>query len=770
MANELHMKASSDLAKLMPAVARELLGEPNGELSRADELRFGSHGSLAVNVEAGTWYSHEEESGGGVLDLIAHQLGMADRTEQLAWLERQGHLATRQPKPKPKMIAAYDYLDESGNLLLQAVRMEPKSFRQRRPDGRGGWVWSVKGIRQVPYRLQGVLSNPEADIYLVEGEKDADRLAELGLVATCNAGGAGKWTDEHSAYLTGRQVVILPDNDEPGIDHARKAKASLESAGAKVAVIMLPDLPEKGDVSDWLDSGGTPEQLEALVAAGGSELPAGAEERDSGGEDEEKRSSQADLAVTHVCTWNELFHDDNRYAYARHRDTGEVRKIRSDAFKLWLMADFYRQFEKSLRDQSRREAGMTLEGLAMEDFRPVHVRVAGAKGDYWLDLGEPGNSRAVHLTPGKWILEEPELMFSRSETSQTLPEPMPGGAIEPLWQIANIPDGYRLLVVAWLIECLRPDTPYPVLELLGEHGSAKSTTQTAMRRLIDPNAADLRGVPKSAEDLFVSGGVNHFLSIENVSHLPAPLQDALCVISTGGGFAKRMLYTDSEESVINLKRPVVLNGIAATVTQQDLVSRTLTIEMPVIESAQAKDSLEGKFGEHRAQILGGLLDIAAAALCHLPDMTLPPSERPRLVEFAYLGMAVAKAMGVSPGVFLEQFSAARQDGLERTLDASPVATAIRDWAEIHPGEVQEMPAKVWLTTLEDYKPRGCDSWPRSAKGLGDAMRRAAPALRQLGIVCQCLGKVGGTVKWRIGIREADAPAQADFARASGEEF
>jgi len=114
-------------------------------------------------------------------------------------------------------------------------------------------------------------------------------------------------------------------------------------------------------------------------------------------------------------------------------------------------------------------------------------------------------------------------------------------------------------------------------------------------------------------------------------------------------------------------------------------------------------------------------------------------------------MAVAKAMGKASSEFTKQFNTARQDGLERTLDSSPVATAIREWAEIHPGEVCDRPAKQWLLTLEDYKPRGCDAWPRSAKGLGDAMRRAAPALRQLNIECTCLGKgSGGVVRWRIG--------------------
>jgi hypothetical protein len=498
----------------------------------------------------------------------------------------------------------------------------------------------------------------------------------------------------------------------------------------------------------WLDSLGDEQGVSSLEVQARQQAEIMQEDQ---ADSEDKRESQADKIVAFVRTWNDLFHDDNDNAYACNRQTGEVRPLGSRAFRNWLTAAFYEQTEKAVRDQSLREAKMTLEGLAMQEHRPVHIRVAGSRGDYWLDLCEPGSSRAIHLWPGKWLVQEAGLMFCRSDSAQTLPEPVRGGDIDLLWRIANVPKEARLLVVAWLVDCLRPDTPYPIVEFLGEHGSAKSTAQTAMRRLIDPNAADLRGVPKSAEDLFVSGGVNHLISIENVSHLPAPLQDAMCVIATGGGFAKRKLYSDGDESVITLKRPIVLNGISAAVTQQDLVSRTLTVEMPVIKSAQAKDKLEAEFEANRARIIGGLLDIAAKALEYLPDMTLPAGERPRLVEFAYLGMAVAKAMGEEPDEFMRQFNTARQDGLERTLDASPVATAIRDWAEIHPDEARQLPAKQWLSILEDYKPRGSESWPRSAKGLGDAMRRAAPALRQLGIECVCLGKgSGGVVRWSVG--------------------
>lgn len=479
-------------------------------------------------------------------------------------------------------------------------------------------------------------------------------------------------------------------------------------------------------------------------------------------EPEEERQSQASQLVKFVEQRFELFHDANKEVYACDFKTGEVRNLASRQFRECLLASFYNETGKTPREQSVREALGTLAGLGRfhGEQREVCLRFAGAAGDYWIDLAMPGSSRAVRLRPGRWeIIEALEVAFVRPESMQPLPVPIPGGSLELLWKVANVPQGCRLLVLAWLVECLRPDTPFPVAELLGEQGSAKSTTQTALRRLIDPNACDLRGAPKSVEDIFVSAGACALMSYENISHLSAPMQDALCVLATGGGFAKRKLYSDTEESVISVKRPIVLNGISAAVTAQDLVDRAITIETPVITERQEVTNLWREYEEGRARLLGALLDLAAKALAILPDMRLPADDRPRLVEFALLGMAVAVAAGHESEDFLREFGASRQESLARTIDASPVAAAVVDMIAGRP-QGMNAPAKEILQTLEQYRPTGCDSWPKSPKGLGDALRRAAPALRQLGIECKCHGKgSGGVVRWEVRKKVSVAKSQ-----------
>jgi putative DNA primase/helicase len=166
-----------------------------------------------------------------------------------------------------RVLRTYDYCDERGTVLFQAVRLwapppKNKDFRQRRPDGKGGWVWKLDDVRRVPYRLPELLAaDPAQPVFVVEGEKDADRLAALGLIATTNPMGAGKWRKEFAAFFRGRHVVILPDNDVPGREHAAAVVASLKSVAASLKTVELPGLPPKGDVSDFLDAGGTVEAL-----------------------------------------------------------------------------------------------------------------------------------------------------------------------------------------------------------------------------------------------------------------------------------------------------------------------------------------------------------------------------------------------------------------------------------------------------------------------------------------------------------------------------
>ncbi len=163
----------------------------------------------------------------------------------------------------------YDYTAEDGCVLFQVERLrDPKRFRQRRPDGAGGWTWQLRDVRRVLFGLPKLQGQKVA--YVTEGEKDALALRKLRLVATTNAGGAGKWREDYTHQLTTagvRSVAILPDNDEPGRAHAEAVARSCSAAGLAVKVVELPGLPQKGDISDWLAAGHSRDELIARVKA-----------------------------------------------------------------------------------------------------------------------------------------------------------------------------------------------------------------------------------------------------------------------------------------------------------------------------------------------------------------------------------------------------------------------------------------------------------------------------------------------------------------------
>jgi hypothetical protein len=232
------------------AVARKLWGQENQALSRRTELRFGTNGSKSLRLDKLTWYDHQDGTGGGWVDLFK----LAG--EPLP----NGHDGNGQSTPP---LAVYHYFDEGGQALFDVERFPNHKFLQRLPNG---GAYSIKGVRRVPYRLpELVAADADEWVFLPEGEKDVDNLRRLGLVATCNPGGAEKWRDDYSSHLKDRHCVLLPDNDDPGRAHVAQVSASLSGVAASIVVIELPGLGLKEDVSDWIGRGGDRQQLEDLV-------------------------------------------------------------------------------------------------------------------------------------------------------------------------------------------------------------------------------------------------------------------------------------------------------------------------------------------------------------------------------------------------------------------------------------------------------------------------------------------------------------------------
>jgi hypothetical protein len=262
------MSDDIDFASLIVPVARQLWGKESRQHSTPNNLRWGTNGSRSVHPFKGTFFDHETNAGGGTLDLIKRETGRADG-DAVAWLREQGLVKANGASSGERQIeTVYDYRDEGDNLLFQVCRTKPKGFLQRRPNGGDTWIWNMQGARRVLYKLPALYRAimHKMPVHIVEGEKDADGLIKLGLAATTNPGGAGKWHPSYNEFLRGADVILIPDNDDAGRAHMQTVAGELNGVAKSVHILALPELPDKGDVSDWLANGGNADKLRELIA------------------------------------------------------------------------------------------------------------------------------------------------------------------------------------------------------------------------------------------------------------------------------------------------------------------------------------------------------------------------------------------------------------------------------------------------------------------------------------------------------------------------
>jgi hypothetical protein len=646
----------------------------------------------------------------------------------------------------------YDYVDENGCLLFQVVRKPGKKFCQRRPDGQGGWSYKLDGVRRIPYCLPEVIgSDPSQIVFVVEGEKDVENLRSLGEVATTKPGGVGNgklWaTSAFRDPLRGRAIVILPDNDEPGRQHAARVAQALHGHAGSVKVLTLPDLPAKGDISDWIQAGGTKEKLNGLVttiepwapSAEGGNNAAGSER------DPEKRDrpTQARLLVAIAQEQTELFKTTADEAYAT-TDRGETLTIRSKGFRTWLVGKFFQTYDKTFSAQAFKEAIDTLETLAALGTvtRTVALRVGEQAERLFLDLGN-ADRRIVEIRPGRWRVVAPDvpaIRFRRTATMRPLPLPSPDGDIESLRPFLNTgSEEWRWqLLLAWLLFTFQPAGPFPVLVLQGEQGCAKSTTARVLRALVDPSQAPLRLPPRDEDKLLVSAKSSWVLAFDNLSGMPSWLSDCLCCLATGTAQSKRALYTDDEEHIIEATRPVIVNGIDDMTARPDFASRALAVDLPQIkdERRQEESAFWDEFYRAQPIILGGLLSAVANILAVRKEIHLPC--KPRMADFARCGVAAERVLGWPSGSFLAAYQTSQADSAAVTLESDLVALAVHRF--MHDPKLDHT---AWQDSATALLPRlvaqldpGQDrnrTWPANASQLGNRLRRCAPILRRFGI-------------------------------------
>lgn len=449
----------------------------------------------------------------------------------------------------------------------------------------------------------------------------------------------------------------------------------------------------------------------------------------------EERESAATALVKLARDRVELFHfGEVSFATVTVGQHQETFALRSRSFRSWLTKAFFEEQQRAAGGEAIASAITTLEGFARFQCVEcaVFIRLAEHAGKVFLDLCTP-TWQMIKIGPEGWQLIEAEncpVRFRRPHGMLPLPVPERDGRIEPLREFINVAtdDDFRL-IVGWLLAALHPTGPYPVLILHGEQGAGKSTTARILRGLFDPNIAPIRSEPKEPRDLAIAANNSWLCTFDNISHLSDWLSDGLCRLSTGGGFATRLLYSDDEEQIFDARRPVILNSIEEVATRPDLLDRSLILYLPQIMEERRREEgiLWPAFEQARPKILGALLD---AVSCALRGASVTLERQPRMLDAAVWVARAEPAFGWQSGTFAGLYCANTSTASELPLE-TPVGEALRKIELPWTGTATELLGAI--ESLTDERVRHSKNWPGSGRGLSNSLRRLASNLRHVGI-------------------------------------
>ena len=727
-------------------------------------LHADHHPSARYKAEKVTWFCDVCKKGGGIKDL-AEKLGIP--------------MSNNKSDIQYRLEESYIYESESGveyyviDRKVSNIQGEDGKFKKKfdiRHLVDGKYVYNRKGLNIIPYLLPELRAAKASGLPVRdhEGEKKADVCKKLGLPATSMPFGANaKIEPSYIQELTGAEVYIYADNDEPGQQHALAKAKALYGKAKTIKIIHLPGLQPKGDIVDFILAGGTKEQI--LKCETGTppympekEIPL--EINDSGNSE---RKSQATLLIELTADL-ELFHTPNGDCYAtlsidNHQETWP---LQSKGFQGWLKKNFFEQNGKVPSTQAYKDTLGVLEGRALFNGNeyPVFTRFAEYNGSIYLDLV---NERweSVEITAAGWrVISNPPVKFRRAKGMLSLPNPIVGGSIEELRPLVNVPsDSDWAQVKAWLVQSLRPTGPYPILGLNGEAGSAKTTLCRMLRALVDPNIAPTRAEPRETRDLMIACTNGWIVCFDNLSYLAEWLSDAICRLATGGGFSTRELYTDQDEIIFDAMRPVILNSIEELVIRGDLVDRSIILTLPSIPELlrHPEKVLWAEFEAKRPLILGGLLNAVAMALKNEASIKL--DNLPRMADFAIWVTAAEPALDLAPGEFMAAYDANRKAANDTVLETSSVATGVI--ALICNKDYEGSPTLLLkdLGGLVSEEVRKQKFWPKSPKGLRDSLNRLAPHLRTAGIIIELTKTPGSGSRCRVSIRKMGSTTVASVA-------
>jgi hypothetical protein len=635
------------------------------------------------------------------------------------------------------------------------------------------------------------LGPPTDTLYVAEGLEDAMTAQQA------SEGESSAWAAAGSSNMpnlvvpaTVTTVVFLGQNDKDDPSkrdktfeqNLAKATPKLMSQGKAVRVAWPPanvkDINDlvKGRTGAALSEGYA--DVKRMIDSAEEVLPADDDDAAAG----PMQGSQANVLIELALNDCELFHDPEGECYAsfsaQHDGGGshrETHKLKSSGSRLWLLHAYYRNTSGAPNSNAMSTALSTLEARARYDGpeRTVFVRTAACDDKIYIDLCDK-RWRAIEVDANGWrVVNEPCVRFRRSPGMLALPEPEHGDPKDGLVKLRALlrirDEDEFVIVVSCLLAALRGRGPFPVVIFTGEPGATKTTTVKALRSLIDPNSSPVRSPPRAPQDIYVAANAGYMLCFNNLSNLQDWLSDAFCVVTEGSGHSQRALYTDKDESLLFACAPLFLTAVTNIIVQGDLMQRTVFAALDPVpnDERMADEDFHAVLANERPAILGALLSGLSVGLRRLP--TFKPSSLPRMATFAKWAMACETAFwpegtfaaayrgNIATGVddvidsdkavstlcsfmvsrgrwegtatnLLEALVAFVKQSLrygEGELDAAIFDPKAQSGAEVKLREARE---KVRETLGKD--------WPGNPRALSGRLKKAGPALRQIGVAIE----------------------------------
>lgn len=436
-----------------------------------------------------------------------------------------------------------------------------------------------------------------------------------------------------------------------------------------------------------------------------------------------------------------------------------------------LARDYFNLYKRAAPQQGLADALLVLEGLGQDQAATeLHLRVAEHGGLLWLDLGD-ATGQAVKIDLGRWsVVTKTPVKFKRTALMAPLPEPSHSGDLDRLWRWLNVVQADRPLVLAALVAMFYPSMPHPVVSLIAEQGTGKTTTTKALVSVLDPSPVPCRKPPKDVDSWVTAASGTWVVALDNLSTVPDWLSDSLCRAVTGDGDVRRRLYTDGDFAVFAFRRCLIVNGIDLGAVRGDLADRMLPINLEPIKADMRLPESEmwPRWSADHPVILGGLLDLVANVAKLLPSIRLDSS--PRMADFARIVAAVDKICGTDG---LSRYESRAQDLAVDLLAGEPFYVEVQKVVhQKFEGSAAELLQLVMPAESSGWKaPR--TGWPGNGRAATGTLRRLAPTMRKAGWIVSDAGRDGHdkTLQWTLsppekGGERSPQPPQHPHRRAS----